>query len=171
MTTTVCIVNGYPESGKDTFCEFIADKYLSTIHSTVAVPKAIFTIMGWDGVKTPEIRDGLYTLKDLYSNLFDGSFRDLVSAIHKAIGNDLVFLFVMIREPNEIARVKEWCRLSQIPCYTVFVKRDVKGQYNNHADAEVENYDYDFIVPNDGTLEEFKTTALDFAGNLIKSRS
>lgn len=171
MTTIVCIINGYPESGKDTFCEFISEKYLSTVYSTVAVPKAIFTIMGWDGVKTPEIRDGLSTLKDLYSDLFDGPFRDLVSAIHRAIGNNVVFLFVMMREPKDIKRVVEWCRLSQIHCFTVFIQRDVQKQYNNHADAEVEHYKYDFIIPNNGTLSDFKKTALEFASNLIGSRS
>lgn len=40
------------------------------------------------------------------------------------------------------------------------------GEQSNHADAEVFNYEYDYTIDNNGTIEEFEQKAIDFLKEL-----
>ena len=72
-------------------------------------------------------------------------------------------MFIHIREPKEIQKV--------VDCYdvlTLLIKRkDYETIKSNEADANVENYNYDFIFEND-TLEKLEETAKDFVDKLVR---
>ena len=71
---------------------------------------------------------------------------------------DAHMLFLHIREPNEIQRAKE-----KFNAKTILITRNsVKHITSNMADRNVFNYDYDLIINNDGSLDEFDTKANDF---------
>ena len=74
--------------------------------------------------------------------------------------SDEQIMFVHIREPKEIERFKK-----KIDCNTILVRRQsvTDGKiYGNSADDEVENYDYDYIIDNNGDLNELENTVKNF---------
>lgn len=159
----VVVVNGFPTSGKDTFCDFARLKYETTNYSTVDTVKDLATTMGWDGEKTPKNRNMLSALKDFYVEWFDGTFREIERLIdEKYLEGEDDFIFLHTREPVEIERVVNWCTENDKKCYSVFIDRpEIETVHGNHADANVTGYKYDRYIINDGTLEDFKTLALD----------
>ena len=67
--------------------------------------------------------------------------------------HDIIFL--MIREPEEIARAAR-----EFDAITVLVKRhDVAAITSNHADRDVELFHYDYTIFNTGTLEQLENCA------------
>jgi len=150
----IIIVNGYPQSGKDTFVS-IACKILnrqginSYAYSSVEEVKKAAKLLGWNGVKTPTNRNALSELKDLSSLYWDGPFRSMEKQLN-FVTEGVIFFF--IREPEEIERM--------VKCYpetiTVFIKRAEHEEATNHADQELENYIYDFYIFNNGSLERLE---------------
>ena len=164
----VVIVNGYPTSGKDTFCEFAGKKYNITNYSTVETVKKLATDMGWNGEKTPRNRDMLSALKDFYVEWFDGTFIEMTQLINdKYRHRGDKFIFLHIREPEEIKRMVKWCADTFKVCHTVFIDREVEIEHGNHADANVVDFKYDIYVYNDSTLEEFEKKSLDIFKKMI----
>ncbi len=171
MKPTVIIVNGFPRSGKDTFCEFAEEKYRTINYSTVDTTKRIALEMGWDGEKTQRNRDMLSALKDFLTKWFDGPFLEMVDLIegYSAFNEEMMddkkydmlydFIFIHSREPEEIKRVVEFCELRDVDCRTLLIMREeVDGiSHANHADANVQNMIYNIYLGNNGTLEDFRS--------------
>ena len=68
-------------------------------------------------------------------------------------------LLIDIREPKEIEKAKK-----AFGAKTILIKRnDVKSITSNMADAGVFDYDYDFVIENNGTLDDFYWTVYNFA--------
>jgi hypothetical protein len=171
----VIVVNGYPRSGKDTFCGF-ADKSYDCIHySTVDTVKSIAMMMGWDGVKTDENRAMLSALKDFTTKWFDMTFKEMTELIQYEIEYDEIgdgetdFIFLHIREPKEIKRIMDWCTENDINCYSVCITRSaVDGvEFSNHADKEINEMIYDVYLKNNGSLERFRFISERFFGSVI----
>lgn len=71
-------------------------------------------------------------------------------------------IFLMIREPQEIERA-----VKKFDAITVLVKRDQSEAItSNHADRDVELYDYDYTVYNYGSLYELQSNASSFVALL-----
>lgn len=164
----VYIINGYAESGKDTFvsyCQDIIGKVFCLNISTVDFVKEIATQCGWNGTKTPENRKFLSDLKDLLTEWNDVPFKKIKKAItcfereleEYNLGNR-GFVFIHCREPAEIQRLKEAFKAK-----TIFIERkEVEKIASNHADRDVEKYKYDFYIKNNSTLENLKASAKKF---------
>jgi hypothetical protein len=61
-------------------------------------------------------------------------------------------LFIHCREPEEIKRL-----VDDFKCSTLLItNNNITQVESNHADANVNNYNYDFVIHNDGTLEDLK---------------
>jgi len=137
--------------------------------STVDRVKGALEMLGWKGSKTNEIRDLLSNLKDKSVQLFDGPYRYIVETIqeidaYKFSPHNIVF--VDSREPEEIARFAK-----DLDAITILMCREPQGDLpSNHADNNVEQYDYDFIIDNTGTLEDLSILAHDFMKTLFKYR-
>ena len=112
--TKVVIINGKPQSGKDTFCKYAQgycddDESANTlIISSVDPLKEMLTQLGWDGTKTDKIRDMLMDMKQLWAQNQDGPTMFLFNNIlefHKACTGEDNIVFVHIREPEEIKKL------------------------------------------------------------------
>lgn len=165
MNKHIFILNGMGGCGKDTFVNFVRC-YKSALHySSVAKVKTIATSCGWDGGKTERDRKFLSDLKILTTEYSDMPFRDMSHYVDTFRGMKLYnALFIDIREPEEIERAKQ-----AFGAKTILIKNDrVPHIYSNMADAGVFNYDYDIVIENNGTLEEFKETAKKFVEEWVK---
>ena len=68
------------------------------------------------------------------------------------------FLFLHIREPKEIQRAAK-----EFNAKTILIVRDtIKHITSNMADENVFNYEYDYIIENNGTKEELNNKVKDF---------
>ena len=154
MDKLVFIVNGKPRAGKDTFA-MILNRYMDVYkYSAVTKVKEIATLCGWDGQKEERDRKFLHELKMLTSEYSDMSHQDVVNEINKYRNGEIeadVFV-VDVREPEDIKRLVE-----EVGAITVFIENNnVPAITSNAADANVENFEYDFVIPNNGTMKEFE---------------
>lgn len=161
----IYITSGVGRSGKDTFCEFIG-KYIRTYkYSIIDLPKEAAKILGWDGGKTEKDRKFLSDIMDLSTEYNDSPFRDVASIVSD-FKNNLIedeILFIDMRDPKDIARAVEI-----FGAETILIRNpNVDKIETNHADANVENYEYDYIIENDGTLEQLDTMAKFFVREII----
>lgn len=159
MSKKIFIINGSGGVGKDTFCEKCGHYTNVKVVSSIDLVKHFATEMGWSGQKTPRDRRFLSDLKDLLTAYNDLPFKDIKKKVNEfKQDTDNMFLFIHIREPEEIERAKK-----EFGAHTVLVVNDnVLGIYSNHADGRVLEYDYDVVIDNSGTLEELEWEAKRF---------
>lgn len=150
----IFIVNGKPRAGKDTFAQ-ILNEYMDVYkYSSVTKVKEIAKQCGWTGAKEERDRKFLHELKMLTSAYSDMSYNDVLEEIDKFKKGELnADIFVVdIREPEEIDRL-----VKATKAFTIFIENNrVPSITSNAADANVENYRYDFVIQNNGTLEDFE---------------
>lgn len=167
----IVVLNGFPRSGKDEFfkcCQRELGKYCKLI-STVDFVKEIAFHCGWNGEKTAKNRKFLSDLKDLLTGWGDIPFQKTIQEI-KLFEFDLNYydvldkgiVFIMCREPKEIEKFKK------LGAKSILIRRPAVEfeQQSNHADKEVLNYKYDYIIENDGTLKDLQKKAKEFLKNL-----
>ena len=172
----IVIINGAPRVGKDTVCQ-IAEEILgkSFCHSLSSVDeiKRIALMGGWDGEKNPRSRKFLSDLKDILTEWDDIPVRDIKRKILEFIGpvenlgynTDKNIFFIHTREPKELQRFKD-----EFGAKTLLIQRPSveNNEQSNHADKEVMNFNYDYIIDNDGTLEDLQKKADSFIINILK---
>lgn len=163
----IFITNGSAENGKDSFVEYI-DKYISIYkYSSIDLVKDMFEVAGVSKENKTEKKRRLWSDgKDLLTAYDDIPFKDVASIVADFKNNKIEaeVLFIDIRESGEITRAVE-----TFGAKTVLVRNPhVKTITSNHADANVEEYDkYDYIIENDGTLEQLEKAAKIFACDII----
>ena len=162
----IFVINGRPESGKTTFeryCKKILEdkNYSVGIISTIDPIKDIAVTLGWNGRKDNKGRKFLSDLKDALEDYCDYSFNYIKDI---AESGEYDFLFVDSREPPQI---KMFC--DDLNAESILIKRYLLDdkKYSNHADIEVENYNYDIVALNIGTLEELRDMAQILVDNSI----
>lgn len=169
----VVVINGFPGAGKDEFVncckKLIGEPYIGNI-STVDFVKYIAAECGWDGTKTPENRAFLSDLKDLLTEWNDVPFKKVEKALSLYEAEWLTYevsekgiVFIHCREPREIQKL--CTRLSAIAVFIDRKEAKEKSQ-SNHADAEVENFRYDYYINNNGTIDDLMKEAENFLINL-----
>ena len=162
----VFILNGVGKSGKDTFSSFLRNYIPTYKYSIVDLPKEAAKVLGWDGGKTERDRKFLSDIVDLATEYNDSPYNDVVSLV-EAFDNELSeeVLIIDMRDPKDIARA-----VTDFEAETILVKNpSVRKIESNHADANVENYEYDYIIENDGTLEQLDKMAYLFCELAIKN--
>ena len=162
----IFITNGSGTNGKDSFAKDVA-KYIPTYkYSSINLVKDMLKVANiTEESKTEEYRLLCSDLKDRLTKYDDIPFKD-VATIVKDFKNNLIdmnVLLIDIREPEEIARAVE-----TFGAETILVRNPnaIKIK-SNHADANVENYQYDYIIENDGTLEQLDKVAKMFVCDVI----
>ena len=174
------IINGFGGVGKDTFVSIVAGKtrtntsfnIITESYSSVDIIKQVAKTFGWDGVsKTEKDRRFLYDLKKLVTDYNDGCLKYMKECYEKRRlcitlpNNEHIsyLIFFHIREPKEIDKAKE-----ALDAICIYVKNDnVPRNEHNLEDKDIENYPYDYIVNNSGTLEDLELEADKFI-NWIK---
>ena len=162
----IFIINGSGGVGKDTFVELVSQFFPVVNFSSVHKVKEIAIEIGWDGKsKTEKDRKFLSDLKLLTGNYCDMPFQSMKEQVDKFNEDkkDNV-LFLHIREPEEIKRA-----VKEFNAKTILVTRNsVEQIMSNMADANVYNYEYDYTIHNDGTIEDLKKVAEQFVKDYIR---
>ena len=164
MNKQVFIINGSGGCGKDTFVSLIADSFPTINYSSVDKVKEIARIIGWSGGKTEKDRKFLSDLKSLCTDYNDMPLNCMKKKYEEFMNDDeIVFLFLHIREPENIEKAKNLFNAK-----TILIKRNpVELITSNMADANVYNYDYDIVINNNYGIEELKEIAFNFAKDFL----
>lgn len=167
----ILVINGTPQAGKDSFCEFINEycKSLNIFHSNISTIDHIKEIaknnFGWNGVKDAAGRQLLSDLKDASTRYNNGPFKYCVKLIAEKENtvsyqyNNFIFT-IHCREPSEIEKFKNYYKED---CYTIFIKRKlIEKDVDCYCDQPeyLKNYNYDFIIENDKDLADLKLKAM-----------
>lgn len=186
--TKVVIINGKPQSGKDTFCKYAQgycddDESANTlIISSVDPLKEMLTQLGWDGTKTDKIRDMLMDMKQLWVQNQDGPTMFLFNNIlefHKACTGEDNIVFVHIREPEEIKKLVNALTGFESMGIDVIsllvIRRGGEDTPNQPAEtrrsddeALINSYEYDVTINNDEDLIKLQELAAEFVDKLLE---
>lgn len=162
----IYITNGSGGNGKDTFAEFLS-KYISVFkYSSIDLVKEMYKTIGIDRNNKDEKKRKLYSdTKDMLTKYDDIPFKDIASIVSDFKNNKIEaeVLLIDIREPDEIARA-----VKTFGAKTILIRNlNVEKIESNHADRDVENYEYDYIIENSGTLEQLERVAKLFVCDVI----
>lgn len=155
MEKAIYIINGKGRAGKDTVCEMAAElcrvRNVSSITPIVEIAK----FAGWDGVKTNEARRLLSRLKEVFTEYNDLSHQYCLAQAREFLAGEERLMFIHIREPEEIERLKQ--ELGGV-CHTLLVRRAgvSEQKLGNRSDDGVEDYAYDAVIENDGSLDDLR---------------
>ena len=175
----VIVINGFPLSGKDSFCDLCLN-YMTSRGimggkiSTIDAIKKLAIQIGWSGLKEPKDRKFLSDLKDLCTEYNDFPFEIVKEQISQTylhftremqVPEDKVVFFVHCREPKEIQKF-----VDILGAETLIVRREEveKLPQSNHADEEVLNFEYTYTIENNSNIEELNQKAVDFINELVK---
>lgn len=168
MSKLNVVVNGAAGVGKDTFVEFAIDELAHCYGlkgkciSSVGAVKAAAKMLGWDGKKDITGRQFLSDLKDMSTLFYDGPMNYMK---HEMEDCDVAFL--MIREPIEIDRF-----VFHYPgTMTILISRSGIERFDNHADAEVDEYGYTLRIDNDGSLDDLARKAKAFTHYVLSENN
>lgn len=171
LNKQIFIINGSGEVGKDTFVKYVSDelndimKRFHTVNnfSSVDKVKEIAREIGWNGEKTEKDRKFLSDLKALTNNYCDMPFQSLENKVLEFNRSDEnILLFLHIREPEEITRA-----VLRFNAKTILITRSsIHKITSNPSDKNVFNYNYDYVIENNGTLYDLKDKAKKFIKNL-----
>lgn len=184
--TKVIVINGAPQSGKDTFVEF-AEEYCGMCEmanvlnlSSVDLIKGALANFGWDGTKTENVRDIIAGIKQIWIEADNGPTMFMVNNIMsfhmEHYGEDNV-IFCHIREPEEIDKLKNAISGMEsigIEFMTMRIARpSVDNLYVPSNDRKCDDvysicaYKYDTIFYNDTDLEGYKASVESFIDSLF----
>ena len=165
MKKQIFIINGSGGCGKDTFVSYVfsALNMKPNNISYVDRVKELAEIMGWNGGKTERDRKFLSDLECLTTEYSDLPYLDIQEKIEIFKTSFASLMFVHIRRPDQIERVK-----NEFGAKTILVKNsNVANIKSNISDATVDNYVYDIFVDNSGTEEELRQKAKQFAADIV----
>lgn len=165
----IFIVNGTGGSGKTTFEKMVENiakqnNYNIKIVSTIDYVKQIAKTLGWDGGKALNDRRFLSDLKDALTRWKDIPYQKIGESLEAfRLEQEVDAVFVDCREPEEIKRF-----VNDYNAITILVQRGSAIIYGNHADDNVNNYQYDIIIDNSRGLDELNQEAQLFVETWIE---
>lgn len=177
----VGVINGSGGSGKSTFCTDCAyavrrlSKYKETLRelSSVSWPKKVAKFAGWDGIsKTEKDRKFLSDLNIALEEWNDSPLTTVIDeiALYSKLGTH--YFMVNIREPWRIERFKKICEEKGYKVITILVTNpNVPRIFSNIGDASVMDYEYNYEIENNGTLDDLMKAAFDLMEEYCGSKN
>lgn len=167
----IIVINGQGGVGKDSFVGYCGYEDEGVYNfSMVEGVKYAAKVLGWIGQKEPKDRKFLSDLKDLATEYNDYPFRDVLGDVratakrykwYNPSDNELV-CFIHARELEDINR---W--VYDYGARALIIRRpEVESTYGNHADDDVFEVDYDYVIWNTGDLYQLKDTAERFIAQI-----
>ena len=170
----ILIVNGFPRSGKDLFCEAaFFHRGLVYPMSTIDEVRGLAKILGWDGKKDEKGRKFLSDLKDAMTEYNDLPREFILKQIKEKcdllnlqllMGAHSAIFLVQAREPKEI---KRWVEENNAKTLCIY-RTGLDKTWGNHADDDVLSYEYDYYLVNSGTIEEWGQKTCEFIDMIRK---
>lgn len=152
MKNNVFVINGMARAGKDTFVKLFdnnSDYDVMNVSTIDPIKDLARTIIKWDGNKTEKSRKLLSDLKKIMTEYDDRCFNYLKENIDKY--SDMIY-FIHCREIDEIERI-----VKEFDAKTILIKNNrVQVVESNDSDKNVFNYNYDYVIENNGSIEEFE---------------
>lgn len=137
------------------------------IISTVDYVKEIAKSFGWNGEKDLKSRKMLSQLKDVLTEWNDVPHKVIEEKIKDYQEDNIAALFIDSREPSDIAYFSD-----KYHALTILMRRpNLDMIYGNHADDQVDNYEYDIMIDNSRGLKELEEEAICFYETFIKEES
>ena len=163
MGKNIVIINGTGGAGKDTFVSFCSEfvKVLN-VSSVDKVKEAAKILVGWNGEKDEVSRKLLVDLKRLSVEYNDAPTKYIESMAENFRDSDEELMFVHIREAEEIEKTKKLLNAKTL----LITNPRVQIITSNDSDGKVNEYNYDYYILNDGTLEDLKEKANKFVKEL-----
>lgn len=159
MDKQVIIINGTGGSGKDTFVEYCSEfAKVTNISSVDKEKEAAKILVGWNGEKDEKSRKLLVDLKKISIDYNDAPFKYIQKKYKEFIMSNSKYLFIHIREIDEIKKIKEALNAKTL----LIINPRVELIKSNTSDGNVYNYKYDYIIENNGTLKDLEQKAKDF---------
>ena len=163
MEKSIIIINGTGGAGKDTFVSFCSEVTGVLNVSTVdKVKEAAKVLVGWNGEKDEISRKLLVDLKQLSVDYNDAPTKYICSMAEDFENSDNNLMFVHIREASEIEKAKKLLNAKTL----LITNPRVKLITSNDSDGKVNEYNYDYYIVNDGTLDDLKNKASKFVEEL-----
>lgn len=183
--TKVIILNGTPQSGKDTFAK-LAQDYCNNDESanvlnlsSVDPIKDVLEGFGWCGDKTDTVRDIISNIKKIWIDAQNGPTTFMLYNIlewHKQHIEEDNIVFCHIREPEEIDKLKNIISGMEsigIEVMTVLIVRcntdgcDVDNVRDSDNPKLISQYSYDEIIYNNGDLASYDERVCEFINKLL----
>ncbi len=159
----VIIINGSGASGKDTFVSYCKSyTNVLNISSVDKVKEAAKILVNWNGEKDEKSRKLLVDLKKLSIKYNDAPLNYIKEEYNSFINSNNNLMFIHIREIKEIKKVKRLLKAKTL----LITNKNVPIITSNNSDKNVLNYEYDYTINNDGTLEELDAKAKEFITKL-----
>lgn len=160
MKKEIIIINGSGGVGKDTFVEFCEEfASVKNISSVDKVKEAAKILVGWNGDKDDKSRKLLVDLKQLSIDYNDYPMTYIKQEADEFMENEEQnMMFVHIREISEIEKVRNMLNAKTL----LITSSRVAKITTNNSDANVDKYEYDYYISNDGTLDKLKEKAKSF---------
>lgn len=163
MDKHIIIINGTGGAGKDTFVNFCAElEQVLNVSTVDKVKEAAKILVGWNGEKDEVSRKLLVDLKQLSIAYNDAPTKYILEMAEKFNKSDDKFMFIHIREAEEIEKTKKLLNAKTL----LISNPRVKLITSNNSDGQVNQYQYDYYIENDGTLEELRNKAEHFMKEL-----
>lgn len=155
----IVVINGSGGVGKDTFVEFCREfTSVMNISSVDKVKEAASVLAGWNGEKDEKSRKFLSDLKDLGIKYNNAPLRYISNMAEEFEKSENQLMFVHIRESEEIEKCKNKLKAKTL----LITNKNVGSILTNVSDRDVDKYQYDYHISNDGTLEELREKAKEF---------
>jgi len=161
----VCIVNGYPSTGKDTFINLCMQEIRSCKISTIDIVKIAMSALSIPFKKDHKWRKFSSNLKDMWDRYYDGSFQYVEKMVSAA---NVPVIFVIAREPDQITRLQRHYGDRSVSVYIENKNKEGK-HHSNHADMYVENYDYDYKIHNNSSIQDLEVHVHEFIDYIEKN--
>lgn len=169
----VVIINGNPRAGKDSFVDrcrrcVAMNEYAKCVNiSSVDIHKSLLKEIGWDGeTKSNDVRNLLCEMKKFSIYHGDIPTKYMLNTIFRYLNNnsdDDYLIFCHIREVEEIkklVRALNGLKCINISYSTLFIKRNINTNACCKSDeVNYNDYKYDFVINNDGTLDDLHKKA------------
>ncbi len=163
MNKKIIIINGTGGSGKDTFVSFCKEFVnILNVSAVDKVKEAAKILVGWNGEKDEKSRKLLADLKQLSIKYNDAPTKYIKSMADEFQNSDKDVMFIHIREAEEIEKSKALLNAKTL----LLTNPRVELISSNDSDSKVNEYNYDYYIINDGSLDDLKAKAEDFIKKL-----
>ena len=160
------ILNGIGTCGKDTFMNFCSEFTKCYHYSTIDYYKEIAKeYFDWDEIKDEKGRKLLSDLKIASINYNNMPMKILRKEYDKICNEKKYNIFFCVcRDIQDI----EYIKANYKRAYSLLITNDnIPKITSNEGDANVLNYEYDYVIENNGTLEELSDKARDFCSMML----